>query len=105
MSPLYLGMEFYGRSRSDCIMLPFIKFKMVICEKRHFESLVRHSLSKRLFLALILFMLAAVSALAQSSITVTVSPKSGGLTVGQTLTTLTATVTNDSETQAATCGG
>jgi hypothetical protein len=97
MSPLYLGMKFYGRSRSDCIMLPFIKFKMVICEKRNFESLVRHSLSKRLFLALILFLLAAVSALAQSSVTVSVSPKSGGLTVGQTLTTLSATVTNDSQ--------
>ena len=79
-------------------MLSLIKFKMVSCEKGNSKSpLFLHTLSKRLFFALALFLLAAVSTLAQSIITVSVSPNSGGLTVGQTLTTLTATVTNDSQ--------
>ena len=76
-------------------MLPFIRFKMVICEKSNFQSLLRHSLSKRLFIALILFLLVAVTTFGQSSISVSVSPQRAGLTVGQVLTTLTATVTND----------
>ena len=83
-------------------MLRLIKFKMAFCEKGNSESPLRRSFSKRLFFAPALFLLAAASTFAQLSISVSVSPKSGGLTVGQTLTTLTAAVSNDSLNQGVT---
>jgi hypothetical protein len=76
------------------MMLSFLKFKKACCEKGNSESLVRHSLSKRLFFALALFLLTALSTPAQSSISVNVWPKPAGLTIGQTLS-VTATVSND----------
>ena len=76
-------------------MLSTINFKTVTCEKRNSESFLRLSLSKRLFLPLAFFLFAAVTTFAQSNISVSVSPKNGGLTVGQTLS-LVATVSNDS---------
>src|SRR5260370_30565223 len=48
-----------------------------------------------------MFLLATVSTLAQSSISVNVSPKPGGLTISQTLS-ITATVSNDSLNQGVT---
>src|SRR5258706_356347 len=74
------------------MMLSFLKFKMAFCEKGNSES-PRHGLSKRLFFPLALFLLATLSTLAQSSISVNVPPKPGGLTIGQTLA-ITATVIN-----------
>ena len=58
------------------------------------ETPLRLSLSKRLFIALPIFLLAAVTTFAQSTISVSVSPQRDGLTVGQTLS-FTATVAND----------
>ncbi len=75
-------------------MLSFLKFKKACCETGNSESLVRHSLSKRLFFALALFLLTALSTPAQSSISVNVWPKPAGLTISQTLS-VTATVSND----------
>src|SRR5260370_21039572 len=76
------------------MMLSFLKFKMAFCEKGNSETLLRHSLSKHLFFTLSLFLLAAVSTLAQSSISVNVSPEPAGLTIGPTLS-VTSTVSND----------
>jgi len=76
-------------------MLSSSNFKPVTCEKRNFKSFLRLSLSKRLFLPLAFFLFGAVTTLAQSNISVSVSPKNGGLTLGQTLS-LVATVSNDS---------
>ena len=76
-------------------MLASINFKTLICENRDSEFVHRFSLSKRLFLPLTFFLFAAVTTFAQSNISVSVSPKNGGLTVGQTLS-LVATVSNDS---------
>src|ERR1700719_2077023 len=76
------------------MMLSFLKFKMAFCEKGNCESL-RHGLSKGLFFALAMFLLATVHTLAQSSSSVNVSPKPGGLTIGQTLS-IPATVSNES---------
>src|SRR6266481_2940766 len=92
----------YAQTVRTCVsMMPsFLKFKMAFCEKGISES-PRHGLSKRLFFALALFLLATLSTLAQSSISVNVSPKPGGLTIGQTLS-ITATVSNDSLNQGVT---
>lgn len=76
-------------------MLSSLKFKTVTCEKGKSESFLRLSSSKRLFPPVAFFLFAAVTTFAQSDITVSVSPKNGGLTVGQTLP-LVATVSNDS---------
>ena len=84
-------------------MLSSINFKTVTCERRNFESLVRLSLSKRRFLPLAFFLFAAVTTFAQSNISVSVSPKNGGLTVGQRLS-LVATVSNDSSNKGVTWG-
>src|ERR1700680_861871 len=75
-------------------MLSFFNFKAVIYERRISESRLHLSLSKRLFMALPLCLLAHVTTFAQSTISVHVSPQRAGLTVGQTLS-FTATVTND----------
>src|SRR5216683_2105529 len=75
-------------------MLSFFNLKTVICERRISESRLHLSLSRRLFLALPLFLLATVTTFAQSAISVRVTPQRAALTVGQTLS-FTATVTND----------
>jgi hypothetical protein len=79
--------------------LSFLKVKMAFCEKGNSESLLR--LSKRLFFALALLLLATVNMFAQSSISVNVSPKPASLTIGQTLS-VAATVGNDSLNQGVT---
>jgi Malectin domain/Chitobiase/beta-hexosaminidase C-terminal domain len=66
------------------------------CERRKLESLSRFHAWKTVFGALTCFLLAAVATLAQSTISVNVSPQRGGLTIGQTLS-VTATVANDSQ--------
>src|SRR5579862_1342463 len=68
----------------------------LICESRKLESVPRFRLSKCVFRALSCFLLATVATLAQSNISVSVSPQRGGLTLGQTLS-VTATVANDSQ--------
>ena len=69
----------------------------IVCEKKNFAPFLRHSVHKRLVLLLALFMLTAVATFAQASISVSVAPNPGGLTVGQSFAGLTATVTNDSQ--------
>jgi hypothetical protein len=87
-------MKFLRAQKEHWMMLSFLKFKMAFCEKGNSESLLRDSLSKRLFFALALLLLATVNTFAQSSISVNVSPKPAGLTISQTLS-VTATVSND----------
>ena len=76
-------------------MLSSTNFKTVNCENENVMSFLGLSLSKRLFPALAVFLFAAVTTFAQSGISVSVSPRNGGLTVGQVLSVV-ATVSNDS---------
>ena len=70
---------------------------LIICEETSFPPTLWRSVRNRFFLMLALLMFAGVSAFAQASISVSVSANTGGLTVGQTFSSLIATVSNDSQ--------